>query len=78
MTGETGKVEGIYVMYLSDKKFYLFIYFSHFRDTPVAYGGYQARGPITAVSTSLCHSHSNAGSELHLQPTPQLTAMPDP
>jgi len=22
-------------------------------------------------------SHSNTGSELHLQPTPQLTAMPD-
>ena len=27
---------------------------------------------------SLHHSHSNAGSELHLRPTPQLTAMPDP
>ena len=24
------------------------------------------------------HSHSNVGSETHLQPTPQLMAMPDP
>ena len=28
---------------------------------PVAYGGSQARGPIGAVATSLCQSHSNAG-----------------
>ena len=26
----------------------------------------------------LAYSHSNAESELRLQPTPQLTAMPDP
>ena len=26
----------------------------------------------------LPHSHSKAGSEPHLQPTPQLTATPDP
>ena len=29
-------------------------------------------------ATSLCHSYSNAKSELHLQPTLQLMAMPDP
>ena len=46
--------------------------------SPMAYGGSQARGQIGAVATSLCHSHSHAGLELHLQPTPQLTAMPDP
>ena len=45
---------------------------------PAAYGGSQARGPIGAVATGLRQSHSKAGSEPHLQPTPQLTAMPDP
>ena len=30
------------------------------------------------VAAGLCHSHSNTGSEPRLQPTPQLTAMPDP
>ena len=44
---------------------------------PVAYGGSQARGRIGAVATSLRQSHSNAGSEPRLQPTPQLTATPD-
>ena len=29
---------------------------------PTAYGGFQARGLIGAVATSLCQSHSNAGS----------------
>ena len=43
---------------------------------PVAYGGSQARGRIGAVATGLCQSHSNAGSEPRLQPTPQLTATP--
>ena len=45
---------------------------------PMAYGGSQARGRIRAVAASLCHSHSSAGSELCLQPTPQVMAMPDP
>ena len=45
---------------------------------PAAYGGSQARGLIGAVAASLCQSHSNAGSEPRLQPTPQLTATPDP
>ena len=44
---------------------------------PVAYGGSQARGPVRAVATGLRQSHSNAGSEPRLQPTPQLTATPD-
>ena len=42
------------------------------------YGGSQARGRIRAVVAGLYHSHSNARSELHLQPTSPLTAMPDP
>ena len=45
---------------------------------PAAYGGSQARGPIGAVATGLRQSHSNAGSEPHLQPTPQLTATLEP
>ena len=49
-----------------------------FRATPTAYGGSQARGLIGAVTEGLHHSHSNARSELRLQPTPQLTATPDP
>jgi len=44
---------------------------------PSAYGGSQARGQIGAVATGLRQSHSNAGSEPSLQPTPQLTATPD-
>ena len=53
-----------------------FLLFCLFRDTPAA--GAQARGGIRAVAASLHHSHSNMGSELHLQPTPQLMATPDP
>ena len=56
--------------------FFFFLVFS--RAAPVAYGGSQARGPIRAVATGLCQSHSNTGSEMHLQPVPQLTATPDP
>ena len=48
------------------------------RAAPVAYGGSQARDLSTAVAAGLYQSHSNAGSEQYLQPTPQLTAMPDP
>ena len=44
----------------------------------MAYGGSQARGRNGATARSLHHSHSNTGSEQRLQPTPQLTAMPDP
>ena len=43
-----------------------------------AYGGSQARGLIGAVAAGLRQSHSNVGSEPRLQPTPQLTATPDP
>ena len=50
---------------------YLFIYF-FLRAAPTAYGGSQARGLMGTVAASLLHSHSNARSELCLQPTPQL------
>ena len=44
-----------------------------FRAAPIAYGSSQAKGS----NWNLYNSHSNAGSEPHLWPTPQLTAMPD-
>ena len=53
-------------------------FFCLFRATPAAYGGSQARGLIQAVATGLHYSHSNARSKPHLQPTPQLSAVPDP
>ena len=46
-----------------------------FRAAPATYGDSQDRG-IRVVAAGLCHS--NAGSEMHLKPTPQLMAMPDP
>ena len=48
-----------------------------FRSTAMAYGSSQARDWIRATTTSLHHSHNNAGSEPGLRPTTQLTAMPD-
>ena len=54
-----------------------FFFFVFFRATPTAYGDSQVRGLMGAVAAGLCHSHSNARSELCLRPTPQLTAMPD-
>ena len=38
----------------------------------------QARDQIRATAAGLHHSHSNAGSQPHLQATPQLMATPDP
>ena len=56
---------------------FCFCLFAISRVAPSAYGGSQARGRIGAVATGLRQSHSNAGSEPRLQPTPQLTATPD-
>lgn len=66
-----------YLFYFYFLVFYFF-FFLAFQVTPAAYGGSQPRGLIRAVAASLCHSHSNARSELHLQTAPQLTAMLDP
>ena len=56
----------------------LFFFSLLFRATLMACGNSQARGPIGARAAGLSHSQSNAGSGPRLQPTPQLTAMPDP
>ena len=53
-------------------------FFLLFRATPTAHGGSQPRDLIGATAASLHHSHSNTGSELRLQPPPQLRATPDP
>ena len=58
--------------------FYFILSFCFSRAAPAAYGGSQARGLIGALATGLRQSHRNAGSEPSLQPTPQLTATPDP
>ena len=60
--------------------FHIFFFFLFlFRATLVAHGSPQeAKGPIGATATGLCHSHSNAESEPHLWPIPQLPAMLDP
>ena len=54
-----------------------FFSFCLFRAAPVAYGCFQARGLIGAVAAGLHHNHSNARSEPHLRPTPQLMAKLD-
>ena len=55
-----------------------FFVFCPLRAAPMAYGGSQARGLIGTLAAGLHLSHSNAGSEPRLQPTPQLTVTPDP
>ena len=56
---------------------YTFFFFV-LRAALAAYGGSQPRGPNGAVATGLHPSYSNMRSKLHLQPTPQLIATPDP
>ena len=56
------------------------LFFVFLKGAPAAYGGSQARDPISDVAAGLCHSHR--GSEPGLRPTPQkptpqLTATPD-
>ena len=67
-----------YVMNTGDVIYFIYFVVSLFRATSTAYGGSQARGLIGAIAAGLRHSHSNTGFEPHLQPIPQLTAMPDP
>ena len=58
---------------------FLFCFVFHFRTAPEAYGSSQDNSHSNGVAaTGLHHSHSNARSEPHLQPMPQVAAMPDP
>ena len=45
---------------------------------PTACGSSQARGQIVAAAAGLHHSHGNVDFKLHLWPTLQLAATPDP
>ena len=58
--------------------YFIFCLFAFSWAVHMAYGGSQVRGLIRAVATGLHQSHSNAGSESRLRPTPQLMATPDP
>ena len=54
-----------------------FVLFCFFRATPATHGDSQARGRIQAVAAGLCHSHSNARSNLYPWPMPHLaTSVP--
>ena len=56
----------------------VFFFFSLlFRATFVAYRSIQARGRIRVAAAGHSHSHNNTRSELHLQNTWLLVAMPD-
>ena len=69
-----------FMMSSSFERFYFCFCFLSFRATLAAYGGSQAQGQIRVIAASLfqSQSHSNRGSEPHLQPTPQLVVTPDP
>ena len=70
------KLSGIVVYEALAFRFFCSLFFCLWRAASPAYGGSQARGGIRAVAAS--HSHSHARSKPSLQPTPQLSAMPDP
>ena len=57
--------------------FFFFVFLPFLGPLTRHMGGSQARGLIRDIAAGLRQSHSNAGSEPHLQPTPQLTATPD-
>ena len=58
--------------------FYLLPPDTPFRAASAADGTSQTRGQIGAAAAGLHHRHRDAGSQLHLQPTPQLAATLDP
>ena len=66
------------VLIVSLYLFFCFCFLVFSRAALTACEGSQARGRIGAVDTGLHHNHSNTASEPCLQPTPQLTATPDP
>ena len=67
LLGQTDSATGVGLGGEVTEAFYF--YFLLFRATPMANEGSQARGLIGATASRLHHSHSNAGSKLHLRPT---------
>jgi len=63
---------------LEQASIFLSFLFFLFRVSTAACGGSQARRQVRAAAAGLHHNHSNARSEQHLRPTPQLMATPDP
>uniref|UniRef100_A0A8D1E0T9 RAD52 motif-containing protein 1 n=1 Tax=Sus scrofa TaxID=9823 RepID=A0A8D1E0T9_PIG len=57
--------------------FFVVVFLLFLWAAPTAYGSSQARDQIRAVAAGLCQSHSKAGSQPCLQPTPQLNATLD-
>ena len=53
------------IFYSSEWPNTYFLPFCLFKAAPAAYWGSQVRGRIGAVADDLCHSHSQAGSDLH-------------
>ena len=66
----TERPAGVYFQTIKGKKIQFFLFFCLFRATPAAYGDSQAGGRVGAVAAGLYHSHSNAGSDPPLHPTP--------
>ena len=58
--------------------YFIYLFILPFRAAPIASRISQPRAWIGSAAVSLHHSHSHAGSQPGLGPTPQLTAMPDP
>ena len=67
----------INLLVAKDRLFFIFCLFAISWATSAAHGDSQARGRIRAIAATLRRSHSNAGSEPSLQPTPQLKARLD-
>ena len=68
-----GEVMQVWEQRVYEKSPYLLLsFFLFFFSTaaPMAYESSQARGQIRTTAASLCHRHSNVGSELRLRPTP--------
>ena len=57
-------------------KYFIYLFVLLFRTAPPAYEVSQARDQTGVTAASLCQGHMI--SELHLRPTPQITATPDP
>ena len=74
-SGSTGSISHWAREHLTLHSFFFFLLF---RAAPTTYASSQARGWIGATAADLHHSHSNAGSEPRLRPTPQLKATPYP